>query len=398
MKSGIVLVTLFFFLCFSVKSFADKPLISLKVKKQNNSLSYKSNLDSLGFKSLTNKVDSLAKNTLEQGNINSLAIAIYSDGFVYQQYYPVIDMDNKTLATKSPLYEIASISKVFLGSLTAKAVLEGKIKLSDDITTYLSGQYTNLVFQGKPVTIENLVTHSMGMDSKAPKKLAQIYQDVAQGYYQDKAFDYSMEDFLQELKDIKLDKPPGEVYQYNSVGPEVMAYILEKVYDKPYRELLEEFLIQLDLKQTFLLDDNYHQKPIAVSFDSSGNIASLLRNPLLGGSYGMISTLEDLTKFMVFQLQANPLWIKESSRLLFVDQEHGDDKGYFWDVGYGKTEGAYYGKTGTSNGVQSGILICPDSHYGMIIIMNNTSEIAQDNWEELYNKVETELIRYSLNL
>ncbi|MHC5352975.1 serine hydrolase domain-containing protein [Myroides sp. LJL115] len=396
MNNNVVFVLVF--LCFSVNSFAEKFAIPLEAKKYSSSIAWENKADTLSFKALSNKVDNLAKNTLEKGNINSLAIAIYSDGFFYQQYYGVVDFNSETLPDENNLYEIASISKVFLGSLTAKAVLEGKITLADDIATYLGPDYTHLVFQGKPVTIENLVTHTMGMDSKAPKKLAQVYQEVSQGYYQDEAFDYTMEDFLQEIKDIKLDKLPGEVYEYNSVGPELMAYILEKIYNKPYRELLEEFLRELDLNQTFLLDENYKDKPIAKSFDSSGNIASLLRNPLLGGSYGMISTLEDLTKFMVFQLEASPLWIKESSRLLFVDLEQGDDKGYFWDVGYGKTEGAYYGKTGTSNGVQSGILICPDSHYGMIIIMNNTSEIAQDNWEELYNRVETELIRYSLNL
>lgn len=80
--------------------------------------------------------------------------------------------------------------------------------------------------------------------------------------------------------------------------------------------------------------------------------------------------------------------------MLFEDKEDGDDKGYLWDVGYGQREGHYFGKTGTSNGVQSGILMCRDSNYGMIIIMNNTSDAADDDWIELYNKIETALILY----
>lgn len=260
MKHNVVFNLVLLLLCLSVTGFAKESTIFLAVKKHSSSIAWKNNVDSLSFKVLRDKVDNLAKNTLEQGNINSLAIAIYSDGFVYQQYYGALDLNGKTLADCNTLYEIASISKVFLGSLTAKAVLEGKIKLTDDIRSYLGPDYTNLAFQGKPITIENLVTHSMGMRSKAPKQLAQVYQEVAQGYYQDKAFDYSMIDFLQELKDISLDKSPGEVYEYNSVGPELMAYILEKVYDKPYRELLEEFFMELDLNQTFLLDEKYRQQ------------------------------------------------------------------------------------------------------------------------------------------
>ncbi|MEL6721210.1 MAG: tetratricopeptide repeat protein, partial [Bacteroidota bacterium] len=43
---------------------------------------------------------------------------------------------------------------------------------------------------------------------------------------------------------------------------------------------------------------------------------------------------------------------------------------------------------------QSGMLLCPDSNYGQIIIINNTSEAAYEDWASLYNKMETDLIMY----
>ncbi|MGG5507169.1 MULTISPECIES: serine hydrolase [unclassified Myroides] len=280
------------------------------------------------------------------------------------------------------------------GSIAAKAVLEKKITLHDDIRTYLNGDYPNLQFKGTPITIENLLTHTLGLKDKAPKKIDKIYQGVREGVYENKAFDYTMSDLLKELKTVKLNKKPGTVYESNSVGPELMAYILEQVYDKPYKDILQDFLSELDLQDTHLYEYDQYKDQLAISFDDKRMVAPLLKNPLLGGSHGMISTLPDLITFMQFQLEStNPL-IKESTRLLFKDEKEGDDKGYLWDVGYGKKEGAYHGKTGTSNGVQSGILICPDSSYGMIIIMNNTAEAAQEDWGGLYNQIETELIRY----
>ena len=349
---------------------------------------------SRAFRELGWIVDQYAENTLKKGNINSLAIAIYKEGEIYEQYYGELDRASKQKPTNQTLYEIASISKVFEGSIAAKAVLEQKIRLQDDIRMYLKEDYPNLQFKGTPITIENLLTHSLGLKDKAPKKLDKIYREVREGVYQNKTFDYTMADLLKELKTVKLNKKPGTVYEYNSVGPELLAYILEQVYTKPYKEILQDFLHEVDLPNTHLYEDDKYKNQVAISFNDKGEVAPLLKNPLLGGSHGMISTLPDLIKFMQFQLDRNNPLVQESTRLLFKDEKEGDDKGYLWDVGFGKQEGAYHGKTGTSNGVQSGILICPDSSYGMIIIMNTNTEAAQEDWGNLYNKIETALIQY----
>lgn len=349
---------------------------------------------SRAFRELGWIVDQYAENTLKKGNINSLAIAIYKEGEIYEQYYGELDRASKQKPTNQTLYEIASISKVFEGSIAAKAVLEQKIRLQDDIRMYLKEDYPNLQFKGTPITIENLLTHSLGLKDKAPKKLDKIYREVREGVYQNKTFDYTMADLLKELKTVKLNKKPGTVYEYNSVGPELLAYILEQVYTKPYKEILQDFLHEVDLPNTHLYEDDKYKNQVAISFNDKGEVAPLLKNPLLGGSHGMISTLPDLIKFMQFQLDRNNPLVQESTRLLFKDEKEGDDKGYLWDVGFGKQEGAYHGKTGTSNGVQSGILICPDSSYGMIIIMNTNTEAAQEDWGNLYNQIETALIQY----
>lgn len=346
------------------------------------------------FKELSSIVDQYAENTLKMGNINSLAIAIYRDGDVYQQYYGTLDKTALHKPDDSTLYEIASISKIFAGSLAAKAVLEQKITLKDDIRRYLQGDYANLQFEGTPITIQDLLTHTLGLKATSPKKLAKVFKRTKEGYYENRAFDYTMTDLLKELKTVKLDKKPGTVYDYNSVGPELVAYILEQVYHKPYKEILQEFLSEVDLQHTYLQEYDTHKQQMAISFNADGKVAPLDKNPLLGGAFGMISSLPDLTKFMQFQLESDLPFIKESTRLLFKEEEEDDDKGYLWDVGYGQMEGFYYGKTGTSNGVQCGLLICPDSKYGMILISNNNSEAALEDWGSLYNKIETELIRY----
>lgn len=344
------------------------------------------------FDNLTHSVDEQAAITLYKGHINSLAIAVYRNGQLYHNYYGTYDLNKANKPNDSTLYEVASISKVFAGSLAAKAVLEGKINLADDIRKYLDGDYPNLAFDGKPITIKDLLTHTLGFAKKTPPGLDAINQQVNQGFYANKIIPYAMPDFLEELHKVTLDKAPGTHYEYNSVGPELIAYILQKAYNAPYKDLLAAFFNDLDMKNTHLQDYNQYKNYLAPSYDENNNRAPIHQNPLLGGSYGILTTLPDLTKFLKFQLESKNLLIKESTRNLFKDDD--ENMGYFWDLGFQEKEGFYYLKTGTSGGVQSIILVCPDTHYGLILIMNNTSEEAQSDWLNLYNTIERDLIHF----
>lgn len=353
-----------------------------------------SKAEEMPFKKLTHLIDQYAENELAKGNVHSFAVAIYRDGNVYHNYYGEIDKGAQNKPDDNTLYEIASISKVFAGSLAARAVLEGKIKLEDDIRKFLPGEYPNLEFEDSPITIRNLLTHTLGFKTKNPVKLEAVNRKIQEGYYENRPFDYDISDFLDELKSVELDKKPGTFYEYNSVGSELVAYILENMYNKTYKDLLQDFLNELKMENTYLQEYQNHKKHLINCYTDSGKLAPVDKNPLLGGGYGILTTLPDLIKFMKFQLESDSPLIKESRRILYEDD--GDNvMGYLWqDMGIGKEEGFYYSKTGDSYGIRSGLLICPDSNYGQIVIINNKSDAAHDDWEILFNKIETDLIKF----
>ncbi len=344
------------------------------------------------FKQLTGLIDQYANEAISNDNLNSISVAIYRNGKMYQNYYGSLEKNNENKPNDSTLFEIASISKVFVGSLIAKAVIEGKITLEDDIRKYLKGDYPNLEFEGTPITIKHLVTHTIGFDK--PKKLKDIREKIPMGTYEEKGFEYTMNSFLEELKTVKLKHKPGTFYSYNDEGSELAAYILERVTKRPYKEQLQSFLKELEMHNTYLQDFEKHRKHLAPGYNERNAIAPLLKNPLMGGGFGMITTLPDLSKFMKFQLESTDPMVKEATKTLFKDT-NGNMMGYLWqDMGVAKEEGFYYSKSGDSNGVKSGMLICPDSNYGQIVIVNNQSEAANKDWETLFNRIETELIKY----
>ena len=349
------------------------------------------------FNQLTHLIDQYSTDAIKKGHLNALAISIFKDGKTYHNYYGELEKGKGNLPNDNTLFEIASISKVFLGSLVAKAVLEEKINLDDDIRKFLGEGYSNLEFEKTPITVKNLVTHTIGFDT--PPKLEVIFDKMSSGYYETNSMNYNMKDLLEELKGVKLIHKPGTFYDYSSVGCELAAYVLERAYNKPYKELLQEFFDQLGMKNSYLLEFDQHKEQIATGYDHNNKLAPFSRNPLLGGSAGIITSLPDLTKFMKFQLESDDPLIKESVKKLFEDDKD-NSMGYLWqDLGFAEEEGFFYMKSGDSNGVQSILLICPDSNYGQIIIANNQTDSATNDWASLYYDIEPDLIKYPrLNL
>ena len=235
-----------------------------------------------------------------------------------------------------------------------------------------------------------MVTHTLGFET--PKKLESVYKKIFSGQYENDPIEYDINDLFDELETVELHHKPGTFYDYNNVGPDIAAYILEKVYNKTYPEILNEFLKKIGMENTYLQEYDKYKDRLINGYTETGKLATIDENPLLGGSSGIITTLPDLAKFMKYQLESDEPFIKESTRSLFQDNE--ENMGYLWDLGHADIEGFYYLKSGTSNGVQSIILICPDSDYGQILLMTNTSEKATNDWLSLYNRIEYDLIKY----
>ncbi|MBV1924145.1 MAG: serine hydrolase, partial [Flavobacteriaceae bacterium] len=268
--------------------------------------------------------------------------------------------------------------------------------LDDDVRKYLDGDYPNLEFQGSPITIKNLLTHSLGLKEKTPNRLKALRDKIRDGTYNKDSDSYSIQDLLIELQSVEVNKKPGTVFAYNSVGPELLAYILEKVNNQTFEAQMKTFFKEIGMNNTYLLDYD-HQSELLVNGYRNDTIADKDISLLYGAAGGAVATLPDVATYMKYLIEnKNELWINEASRTLFVDNEDGEQIGYLWQsIGEGKEEGYFYSKTGTSNGIQSGVLICPGTNYGIVLMVNNTSEEAYNDWGRLFfNQIEPDLIKY----
>ncbi|MGN2638442.1 serine hydrolase domain-containing protein [Nocardia takedensis] len=136
-----------------------------------------------------------------------------------------------------------STTKSFVSTLVGIAVDQGLIgSLGDPIETYVP-ELNGTAWQG--VTIENLLRMRSGVrwDEHA-EDIGQNDQflqwiDLALDYYSNGQLGRSRNEFLKSLPRIE---PQGVRFNYNSANTQVLAWLLESVYQQPFHEVLSEQL------------------------------------------------------------------------------------------------------------------------------------------------------------
>ncbi|MCS3867264.1 CubicO group peptidase (beta-lactamase class C family) [Chryseobacterium ginsenosidimutans] len=363
-----------FFVFLSVHSFGQKKLNSSK-----------NNFD----KSVYHSMDTVADSFLKKSGANSVSIAIVKNKKTYIKHYGELDKGKGNKATNQTLFEIGSTTKIFTGTLMANAVLENKIGLDDDIRKYLNEDFSNLEFQGNPIKIKDLLVHRSGIQTPFPvtQQIRDKYPAERFLYYKnrlDKA--YTKELFLADLRKVKVDSLPGTGYKYGALAPELCAYILENVYKKSYNDLLnEEIFKKAGMKSTKLNLEN--NEILANGYNAKGDTMEPLTISIWGASKFLKSTMDDLSKFIKFELNSNNKVIIESHRKVYSNI----NMGYFWDTIADDNGNTNYIKDGGSNGISNVLKILPKYNLGILIIANQNDRNTGTNIEDALNKLEITL-------
>lgn len=308
---------------------------------------------------------------LEDKRFHSVSIAVLKDGKSTIKHFGELTIGKGNKPNDSTLYELASVTKTFTGYVAAKAVLDQKINLDDDIRFYLDKPYPNLEFKGEPITIKHLITHTSGFPNLPIKS-------------------ENKEAFFEGLKLIKIETNPGEVYSYSNTAPELTAYILEKVYQKPFEELVSEFILKPNkMNQTkFTLNEN-DRKRLVKGYNDKNELMPNFNRTLWGGISGLHSTTTDLVKYMKLQLDKSNLIVNESHQKLYKE---GSDfwEGYHWYIIEDGDE-LIYRHHGGIYGMQNWFVLYPKQNIGISILtntsFNETGEILEKVVESLYDDI-----------
>lgn len=188
---------------------------------------------------LRRAMDECAAGLLAGPALHSVSIGVFEDGEAQLAHYGTLEPEASDPPTDTTLYEIASITKIFTGILVGHALVEGKLTLDQEIAPLLPGTYDNLQFEGAPIRLRHLVTHTSGLPFSlhAEEVLArETWGPDLPARLNALAPEYDEERFWNDLGAVVLVEPPGTTSRYSNAGTDLVAAVLERVYETDFRD------------------------------------------------------------------------------------------------------------------------------------------------------------------
>lgn len=255
-------------------------------------------------------------------------------------------------------YEIGSISKTYVSLLLSKAVEDNKINMNDSINKYL--ELDNDKYYP---TIERLVTHTSGYNA--------YYFDpqmIANKFSQDNDFyGISKKDILNKIDSIKL-KDKDYEFEYSNFGISVLGLVLEKVYDKDFTALMNEFITEeIGIKNT----------KVAICEGNLGNYWNWKKDDGYIPAGAIISNIEDMAEYLQMYLNSDEQYVVNTyapKKEIHVDNYmynklgiNMDKVGMAWMI---DSENNFVWHNGATSNFNSYIAFIKEKNIGVVVLSN----------------------------
>lgn len=305
--------------------------------------------------------------------VPGVSIAVIKDSKIeWVKSYGVMDKKSKVPVTPRTLFQAGSISKPVAAYGALRLVSAGRIKLDENINTYLKSWQLpdNKFTKEKKVTLKHLLSHSGGTsvhgflgyspDLPVPS-LSQVLNGTAPA----------------NSAAIRVDKLPGTSFRYSGGGYCIMQQMMIDQEGKPFPTIMQELVLKpLDMKNS-TYDQPLEKAQIslaATGYLPDGSMTKGKRHiyPEMAAA-GLWTTAEDLAKFAINIQQTlagkNNVVLPQGTVKIMLTPYVADfiGLGIFLDK---RKDDLYFGHGGWDEGFSSQLLAHTKKGYGVVVLTN----------------------------
>jgi CubicO group peptidase (beta-lactamase class C family) len=296
----------------------------------------------IGLEALTNRIQA----DIDAGMIPGAVMLIARNGKIaYEKALGLQDPVKGLPMSTDTIFRIYSMTKPIVSIAAMMLLEEGRLLLSDPISTYVpelgrlnvgvetadagGRQALKLVPARQPITLQDLLRHTSGFtygifgDSLVKTAYRELRIAGPHG---------SSGEFIDKIAQAPLAYQPGTTWEY-SHSTDVLGVLLERVTGMTLEALLAERILDpLGMHETgFSVDpQNHHRIAEAFSTDPVTGAAVKLHKPhdrpnFFSGGGGMVSTLRDYLRFsqmLLNQGELDGVRIVSRKTLQFATSDH----------------------------------------------------------------------------
>lgn len=329
-------------------------------------ISYTQSIDS-------NKLDTYFS-ILEVNNKFMGSVAVFKDNeIVFNKQYGYSEVETQTRPDKNTKYRIGSVSKTLTAVLVFKAVEQSKISLSETIDSFFPG-----IKNADKITIANLLNHRSGIHS---------YTDDKNEYLSYHTQRKSEKEMVEIISQYDSNFEPNIQAEYSNSNYLLLSYILEKIYNNTFAEVLnDELCVPLKLENTYFaellsIDNN---EAYSYRFDKKWNKEPQTNGTTGFGAGDIISTPTDLIKFSDALFNGKIISYESLSNMKTLQDNFG--MGLFQTTYYNTTS---FGHNGGIDGFMSMLRYFPEEKIAFAVTANGI--------DYNFNSIESTLANTLLN-
>lgn len=198
------------------------------------------------------------------------------------------------------VFEIGSVTQTFTALLLAQQVERGVMKLNDPLQKWVPSGVTVPTFQGRPITLADLATHTSGLPREPDFR----------HFRRRHTHHLTVDRMYALLGDTELTGSPGTKFLYSNFGYALLAQAVTRASGATdWAELVQrEIGAPLGLHDTRVVFGGVGQNRLAQGYGPGLNSVryGLLTRPAFNGALGLRSTLDDVLQWTAFHMGLVP--------------------------------------------------------------------------------------------
>lgn len=264
------------------------------------------------------KLNAVIRNYGENKNFTGVVWIQERENVIAKEAFGLANREQNLAHSVDERFRIASITKLFTAALVMKAVDEGKVSLDKKVSEYETELAKD---NATKITIRQLLQHTSGLPDPAGKN---VKDDEVAAFYLSKNPKFADAKFvIRDRMKGKLAFVPGSKFNYNNGDYSVLQRTLEKIYKKPFAEILKDKILDpLTLRNTGMLRGAETGLPkgyelVADKIKTEPHIA--IEN--FGAAGAMFSTANDIATFALALISGKLLSTESTKAMLTGDEK-----------------------------------------------------------------------------
>jgi len=246
------------------------------------------------------EIQTLIEEHAQEKNIPGIAYGIVVDHeLVLASATGFSHIENESRATTESSFRIASMTKSFTAMAILKLRDEGKLSLSDPVSMYIPemSALEYLTADAPIIDIENLLTMTAGFPEDNPWGDRQLNEP-----------NQMLIDLISE--GVSFSNATSYGFEYSNTGYAILGSIISHVTAIPYQEYINRNILQpLGMEHTYWEYDSVPQEQLVIGYrweDEQWKLEPMLHDGSYGAMGGLITSIEDFSKYVSFHLSAWP--------------------------------------------------------------------------------------------